>query len=646
MEIIKIPILDFFKYSLDSAYERGFIWVMCLLARDADAEETYQQVKSYWDSFHDLTGKIILFVFAGKQSEEKQPTALLRHEAKNYRALTNPSIRFVGDDAPTLPHYMYPSFNYETYQMNDLAVTHTRSITELRDFFGLSEIDVPSLVFVPTHPLAREKRVVIKLRKENLYQMVKKIVESLEEPLIKLKKTQDDYAHIDDRLTELNHEIKHLQVDSNIQNRFSKAKSYLVGLIQKTEDDNLKLCLQDIISNKIVYDWHRFDHQTRAYLNQYLDLLKRYPTLDNDCHPIVSQLVTLECEQRKVNSIKREMHDRLTLLHHELAQVIQGIKAQMPNTKEVLTLSSEHPKAFVSYSWEDDEHKTWVKSLVDHLISDGIDATLDQYDLSLGDRLPQFMEKSISDADYVLIICTPTYKSKSDSRKGGVGYEGHIISAELLSRGNERKFIPVIRKGTSQISLPTCLSGKLGIDLTGEKSFETNENYKDLITTLYGIKAKPQLGIRPSFVSSKKDTSLSSDLQPIQILGIITDEVTVPKMDGTRGSALYKIPFRLSKRPNDLWCKLFVATWNSPPRFTSMHRPGIASVYGDKIVLDGTTIEEVRDYHRETLILCVDEANRKELQILAEEQRRREREENRKNDHYTNVNSIADKLEF
>ena len=55
--------------------------------------------------------------------------------------------------------------------------------------------------------------------------------------------------------------------------------------------------------------------------------------------------------------------------------------------------------------------------------------------------MPLFMEKSISDSDYVLVICTPKYKEKSDNRKGGVGYEGHIISGELLSTGNERQFI-------------------------------------------------------------------------------------------------------------------------------------------------------------------------------------------------------------
>lgn len=304
----------------------------------------------------------------------------------------------------------------------------------------------------------------------------------------------------------------------------------------------------------------------------------------------------------------------------------------------------EHPTVFISYSWEDDEHKKWVKELADSLLSAGIDATVDQYDLSLGDRLPQFMEQSISKVDYVLIICTPTYKSKSDLRKGGVGYEGHIISGELLTKGNERKFIPVIRKGNTSTALPDFLSGKYGIDLTDGKQYENN--YEDLITTIYGAKKKPKVGRRPSYINKTYTNPQNKDAEePIHILGIITDEVTVPKMDGTKGCALYKVPFRLSKSPSDLWSRLFLEAWKSPPRFSTMHRFGIASVVGDKIILNGTTVEEVRDYHRETLILCVDEANRKEVEIKREEQRRREQEETRRKRHYDNVNSVIGEIE-
>ncbi|WP_050793290.1 toll/interleukin-1 receptor domain-containing protein [Ruminococcus albus] len=208
-------------------------------------------------------------------------------------------------------------------------------------------------------------------------------------------------------------------------------------------------------------------------------------------------------------------------------------------------MSKQHPKAFISYSWEEDAHQQWVREFADKLLADGIDATVDQYDASLGDRLPHFMEQSITTADYVLIICTPLYKEKADNRKGGVGYEGHIITEELYSKGNERKFIPVVRKGSFNAAMPTFLAGKLGIDLTDSIHFENN--YKDLITTIYGVKMKPKIGRVPSYVAqAAPQLSPSSPDEPIHILGIITDEVTVPRMDGTRGCALYNMVIPLT----------------------------------------------------------------------------------------------------
>lgn len=66
-----------------------------------------------------------------------------------------------------------------------------------------------------------------------------------------------------------------------------------------------------------------------------------------------------------------------------------------------------------------------------------------------------------------------------------------------------------------------------------------------------------------------------------------------------------------------------------PPQFTSMHRPGIARVIGNTIVLNGTTLDEVEKYHRDTLRLCVREANNSE-ESHAEEQERRFNEAIRK----------------
>lgn len=315
---------------------------------------------------------------------------------------------------------------------------------------------------------------------------------------------------------------------------------------------------------------------------------------------------------------------------------------------------SENPiRVFISYSWDDEEHRKWTKSLADALLREGFDAQIDQYDLEPGDRIPHFMEQSITDADFVLIICTPKYKAKAKDRNGGVGYESHLITGELYSKHNERKFIPVLRRGTINDAIPSFLAGKLAISLTeSESSLQYEQDFRDLVTTLRRERKKPpvmhnahimhETGSTPAEVTTKD----SAAYEPMRIEGIITDEVEVPTMDGSRGSALYAIPFQLSGEPSFLWQQLFIEAWNHPPRFTTMHRPGIAKVYGRKLVLDGTTIEEVKKYHRDTLVLCVEEANRKEAAILLQQEHERLAEGRRKADHAANVRSIADDIHF
>ena len=272
-----------------------------------------------------------------------------------------------------------------------------------------------------------------------------------------------------------------------------------------------------------------------------------------------------------------------------------------------------NPKAFVSYSWDDDPHKDWVAELATDLRKDGVETILDQWHAVPGDQLPEFMEREIRENDYVLIICTPNYRLKSDERKGGVGYEGDIMTAEVHTQRNHRKFIPILASGTWQDSAPSWLKGKYYIDLS--TADRRRKNYSDLTATLLGTRSEAPPLRRSSRSRSNTVTVEASLNDPLKIVGVIVDEVTEPPMNGTRGSALYSVPFRLNREPTPLWSEIFVQIWNSPPRFTSMHRPGIASVRGSKIVLDGTTIDEVKKYHRETLILCVDKANDEEMRV-------------------------------
>jgi hypothetical protein len=301
-------------------------------------------------------------------------------------------------------------------------------------------------------------------------------------------------------------------------------------------------------------------------------------------------------------------------------------------------------KAFVSYSWDDDQHKEWVSELATDLREDGVETILDQWHTAPGDQLPEFMEREIRENDYVLIICTPNYRLKSDARKGGVGYEGDIMTAEVHSQRNHRKFIPILAQGTWEDAAPSWLKGKYYVDLRSPNSCK--ENYPDLINTLLGERQIAPLLRSPLQTSSEPQTKEISQSGPLRIVGVIVDEVTEPTMDGTRRSALYAVPFRLSRRPSRLWSEIFVNSWNSPPRSTTMHRPGIARVVDSKIILDGTTMDEVKNYHRETLSWCVRKANEEEARVLERRRQGEERQRQQTAQHRAAVEKIASELDF
>lgn len=136
---------------------------------------------------------------------------------------------------------------------------------------------------------------------------------------------------------------------------------------------------------------------------------------------------------------------------------------------------------FISYSWDSEDHKQKVQNFVYDLRAEGFHVIYDG-DMKLGDRITYFMEKSVSESDIVLYICTPNYKTKADTRLGGVGYENAIISGVLYESQNENKFIPILFSGSWSESSPNWAKGKLGINMSSSES--QIEEFKKLIKYL------------------------------------------------------------------------------------------------------------------------------------------------------------------
>ena len=77
-----------------------------------------------------------------------------------------------------------------------------------------------------------------------------------------------------------------------------------------------------------------------------------------------------------------------------------------------------------------------------------------------------------------------------------------------------------------------------------------------------------------------------------------------------------------------------------------MHRPGIATVSGDTVVLNGTSLEEVEKYHLSVLKAAAVRANEGERAHEAEEAERKSREAHEAEEFRKHVDESADRIKF
>jgi len=260
----------------------------------------------------------------------------------------------------------------------------------------------------------------------------------------------------------------------------------------------------------------------RTYFSgpRFIKLLKKI----DKYHPDYKQYIDIRNQEGKSTSrriyyydilMKLEENDRINFVNRiieivepfEIEKIIpiknlfkgKRIESLKPKPK-VKKESDNIETVFISYSWDDIDHKEWVLILANNLITNGVNVILDRYELGLGKSLPFFVEQSIKVADRIVIILTPNYKKKAENRKGGVGYEYSIMNSELYNnQTNNDRIIPVLRKGNSDESIPDFIKQYIHLDMSNDEKYENSFN--DLLREIYDEPEiiKPILGNRKSF---------------------------------------------------------------------------------------------------------------------------------------------------
>ena len=245
----------------------------------------------------------------------------------------------------------------------------------------------------------------------------------------------------------------------------------------------------------------------------------------------------------------------------------------------------QNPSVFISYSHDSDSHKDWVYQLACELVKNGVEVTLDQWDIQLGSNIHKFMEKGLTTADRVMVVCTDNYNTKSNEGLGGAGYEKNILTSELLSSQDTTKFIPCIREVSGSCKTPVCLGGRAYIDFTDNSAFA--EKVKELLHELFGIplRPKPVLGRSP-FANDDADKlpSLHGQSNTVFFSSRFSDA-----FPGVRGIHWFTDPFEAVERLNILFRQPIAFRETTPIwwwRTGEMHISRFETLAPDTILLD------------------------------------------------------------
>jgi hypothetical protein len=298
------------------------------------------------------------------------------------------------------------------------------------------------------------------------------------------------------------------------------------------------------------------------------------------------------------------------------------------------------PSIFISYSHAD---KELARALAEALRGHGLKVWIDQGELKVGDSLIERIATAIADIDFFLALVSESSRDSKWCRKE----LALAVTGELGREGV--RVLPVQVTGAE---MPAALADVYYLKLDDTNIDEVAQAVADAIPSHQAEQQELSATRREARQSSKaasRSTSAAvtaADVEPITIIGIVEEGVGRPRNDGTRGSALYRIPLRLSRTPSRVWASRFVETWNHPPRFTTMHRPGIASVSGDTVILDGTTMEELERVHVETLRHVLDRVNADVAEHERKERLGAEREAEALRQHEQTVKDIGGRIKF
>ncbi len=200
-------------------------------------------------------------------------------------------------------------------------------------------------------------------------------------------------------------------------------------------------------------------------------------------------------------------------------------------------------RIFISYSWDSDQHIKWVEKLANAIeVHEDVHVLWDGYDLDSCVDKNLFMEKSVTESDFTIIISTDKYCQKANNRCGGVGIETYLNTArhwEEMLNNKKTNSVVVLR---DKNSTPNYLKGHLYIDFSEDAMFEES------LSQLFNCFQSKSRSTRPKKNSKKiiaKNIYQLTKAEDIISISAKNRRAVIPLLEGTDFSGDNRIKFEL-----------------------------------------------------------------------------------------------------
>lgn len=210
MDISSVPIEVFYKRYLSTAFKQGYKWICTIVCRKADSKELYQEIRDLWNDLDDVTDDKFLVIFAGKRNENHEECYQnsIMDEIHTWVGVYNDDISFITNNYSDGRLKCRIDMR-NRYLLDDIPINQTDSVSSLKNFFGISEDEVPCLVF--TDEKNNQYKVEIP-KNPDFYQFFKRLVTKTERIALGIYEVNEKLKDLDYQIENLNKELNTIKV--------------------------------------------------------------------------------------------------------------------------------------------------------------------------------------------------------------------------------------------------------------------------------------------------------------------------------------------------------------------------------------------------------------------------------------------------